>query len=191
MAALVQQITYNEFLPMVLGKELMTKHDLILEREGYWNGYDANVDPSVPASFVAAAFRFGHSLLPSTVERWSVNHKYIGNPSNPFLSKVSLRSFEMHRKLMFLFSKRIAAQRLSEMLRQPYDLYKGGYCDQFVSGLMNQVSQGMDGSMSQEVTNHLFQDSDKNWGLDLAALNMQRGRDHGIPSYNAFRKWVL
>jgi hypothetical protein len=52
----------------------------------------------------------------------------------------------------------------------------------------NQVSQAMDGSMSQEVTNHLFQDSGKNWGLDLAALNMQRGRDHGIPSYNAFRE---
>ncbi len=52
----------------------------------------------------------------------------------------------------------------------------------------NQVSQAMDGSMSHEVTNHLFQDSGKNWGLDLAALNMQRGRDHGIPSYNAFRE---
>ncbi len=77
MAALVQQITYNEFLPMVLGKDLMTKHQLILEREGYWNGYDAKVDPTVPAAFTAAAFRFGHSLLPSTVERWSVNHKYV------------------------------------------------------------------------------------------------------------------
>lgn len=159
MAAIVQQITYNEFLPMVLGKDLMLSNKLILERDGYWDGYDDKVDPSLPASFGAAAFRFGHSLLPSAVERWSVNHKYI------------------------------AAQRLSQMLRQPYDLFKGGYCDQYVSGLMNQVSQAMDGSMSQEVTNHLFQDSDKNWGLDLAALNMQRGRDHGLPSYNAFREY--
>ena len=160
MAALIQQITYNEFLPMVLGKDYMAKFHLILERHGYSESYDPKVDPTLPASFTAAAFRFGHSLLPSTVERWSTNHKYI------------------------------AAQRLSQMLRQPYDLYKGGYCDQYISGLMNQVSQGMDGSMSQEVTNHLFQDSDKNWGLDLAALNMQRGRDHGIPSYNAFRESV-
>jgi hypothetical protein len=161
MAALIQQITYNEFLPMVLGKDLMESNKLILERDGYWNGYDDKIDPSLPASFGAAAFRFGHSLLPSAVERWSTTHKYIG------------------------------AQRLSQMLRQPYDLYKGGYCDQYISGLMNQVSQAMDGSMSQEVTNHLFQDSGKNWGLDLAALNMQRGRDHGIPSYNAFREYKV
>jgi peroxidase len=32
-AALVQQITYNEFLPMVLGKDLMQSHQLILERD--------------------------------------------------------------------------------------------------------------------------------------------------------------
>ena len=57
------------------------------------------------------------------------------------------------------------------------------------SWLWTQVSQAMDGSMTQEVTNHLFQDSDKHWGLDLAALNMQRGRDHGIPGYNAFREY--
>jgi len=48
-------------------------------------------------------------------------------------------------------SPSIGAERLSKMLRQPYDLYKGGYCDQYISGLMNQVSQAMDPSMSQEV----------------------------------------
>ena len=49
-------------------------------------------------------------------------------------------------------SPSIGAERLSKMLRQPYDLYKGGYCDQYISGLMNQVSQAMDPSMSQEVS---------------------------------------
>ena len=50
-----------------------------------------------------------------------------------------------------LFYSMTASQRLSEMLRQPYDLYKGGWCDQYIMGLCNQVAQAMDDAVSQEV----------------------------------------
>ncbi len=159
MAAVKQHITYNEFLPMVLGKEVMHRHELVLLKGGYSDTYDPFTNPSTSTGFASAAFRFGHTLLPSTIERWSKTHRYVGS------------------------------QRLSEMLQQPYDLYKGGWADTFVLGLVNQVAQAFDDSVTQEVTNHLFQDPGKKFGLDLAAVNMQRGREHGVPSYNRWREW--
>ena len=51
------------------------------------------------------------------------------------------------------------------------------------------MAQALDNSVSQEVTNHLFQEPGKKWGLDLASLNIQRGREHGVPSYNKWREF--
>ena len=52
---------------------------LDFESKGYDAPYDPELDPSLPVSFFAAAFRFGHSLIPSVIERWSLSHKLIGN----------------------------------------------------------------------------------------------------------------
>lgn len=38
------------------------------------------------------------------------------------------------------------------------------------------------------VRDHLFENAHGK-GMDLGALNLQRGRDHGLPPYNAWRKW--
>lgn len=56
-------------------------------------------------------------------------------------------------------------------------------------GLMNQVAQAMDDSITQEVTNHLFKKVGQRFGMDLVSLNMQRGREFGIPGYMEFRKF--
>nr|XP_053626991.1 chorion peroxidase-like [Cherax quadricarinatus] len=39
-----------------------------------------------------------------------------------------------------------------------------------------------------DLTNHLFQTPMFNFGLDLMSINLQRGRDHGIGTYNSFRE---
>ena len=38
-----------------------------------------------------------------------------------------------------------------------------------------------------QVTNHLFQQPSHRYGMDLASLNLQRAREHGVPGYNNFR----
>lgn len=76
--AIIQHITYNEFLPILLGKEVMEKFGLVLAKDGYWDGYDPKINPGIIDAFASAAFRFGHSLLPTAVERWSKAHKFIG-----------------------------------------------------------------------------------------------------------------
>lgn len=47
------------------------------------------------------------------------------------------------------------ARRLSAMLQQPFDLYKPGSYDQYLLGLVNQLAQAMDDSITDEV-NHLY-----------------------------------
>ncbi|XP_071515690.1 salivary peroxidase/catechol oxidase isoform X1 [Panulirus ornatus] len=158
-AAQIQHITYNEFLPQLLGHDIMKQFGLILQKEGYWDGYDPKVDPSISASFSAAAFRFGHSLLPSTVERWSPSHKFI------------------------------ASKRLHELIRQPYDLYRPGVLEEYFMGMLNQPSQAMDDGITQEVTNHLFEEVHEKFGVDLVAFNLQRGREFGVPGYGAWRRF--
>jgi len=54
--------------------------------QGYWDGYDPNVNPNVIDAFAAAAFRFGHSLLPTAIERWSKAHKFIGRQNHNYIS---------------------------------------------------------------------------------------------------------
>jgi len=49
---------------------------------------------------------------------------------------------------MFIF---IASKRLSDLIRRPYDLYRAGVLDEYFMGLMNQVAQAMDDSITQEV----------------------------------------
>jgi len=93
-------------------------------------------------------------LLPTHIERWSKTHRFLGQ------------------------------QKLSSLFFQPYDLYKAGWADTYLMGLVNQVAQANDYSMTSELTNHLFQEPGKDYGLDLASLNIQRGREFGTPSYN-------
>jgi peroxidase len=68
-------------------------------------------------------------------------------------------------------------------------LYKPGIIDSFILGLVNQEAYRMDPEVTTEVTNHLFEKPGERFGLDLAALNIQRGREMGIAGYNEYREY--
>jgi peroxidase len=58
-------VTYNEWLPLILGTKYMSKYRLFPQRYGYSDDYDPTINPSVTNEFSTAAFRFGHTLLQS------------------------------------------------------------------------------------------------------------------------------
>lgn len=60
--------------------------------------------------------------------------------------------------------------------------------DRLVLGMCNQPSQKRDEFITPELTNHLFQTSRFGFGMDLGAINIQRGRDHGLPPYVEWRE---
>jgi hypothetical protein len=43
--------------------------------------------------------------------------------------------------LSHFFIRYVGSQKLSEMLQQPYDLYKPGWADGYLMGLINQVTK--------------------------------------------------
>ncbi|MEM9683431.1 MAG: peroxidase family protein, partial [Pseudomonadota bacterium] len=148
--AQIQAITYNEFLPFLVGEDAIAEY----------SGFDSTVDPSISVEFSAAVYRFGHSLLTSTIQRLEENGEVIdeGNLT------------------------------LVQAFFAPGELANGG---------TSAVFRGLGDSFAQEVDNHVVEDVRSflfgppgSPGLDLASLNIQRGRDLGIPSYNDLREAV-
>ncbi|KAL5282982.1 hypothetical protein ACFFRR_005769 [Megaselia abdita] len=156
--ALFQHITYREFLPIVLGREVSKLFDLELLQTGYFDGYDPQINPTIANSFSAAAFRFGHSLVKGTYLRCDRNHNFINN-------NVTLHEEFLHG-----------------------DIGTPGSLHRLLRGLSSQRALKRDEFITPELTNHLFQTEGFPFGLDLAAINIQRGRDHGIPSYTSWRE---
>ena len=58
---------------------------------------------------------------------------------------------------------------------------KTGLMNDLMEGLTSQNGELWDDQFVSDVTNHLFEEKRGEGGLDLVALNIQRGRDHGIP----------
>jgi predicted outer membrane repeat protein len=142
----IQAITYNEFVPILLGTNAL----------GNYDGYDETVNPGISNEFSTAAFRVGHTMLSSEIQRI--------NPDGTSDTSLDLRS-------SFFNPGIVTADGIDSVLL----------------GLASQEAQEIDTQLIDDVRNFLF-GMPGSGGMDLASLNIQRGREHGLPSYNDTRE---
>lgn len=143
----LQAITFNEFLPTLLGENAIRPY----------RGYKADVNAGIANSFSTAFYRLGHSMLSSELLRLNNDGEVI------------------------------AAGNLA--LRDAFfnpDLVKDEGIEPYLKGLTAQECQELDSKLIDDIRNFLFGQPGQG-GFDLGSLNIQRGRDHGLPSYNAMR----
>ncbi len=142
----LQAITYNEFLPALLGPAA----------PGPYAGYNPNVNPGIANEFSSAAFRVGHTLVGDDVEFLDNN----GNALRPALP-------------------------LSQDFFNPGVVQQSGI-DPVLKYLASDRAQEVDTHVVDSLRNFLFGPPGAG-GLDLASLNIQRGRDNGLADYNTTR----
>ncbi len=125
-----------------------------------YRGYDASINPTIYNEFSAAAYRLGHSMVSEQLLRISADG-----------DSISDGALDLDQAFF----------RAPQLLRNENDI------DPILRGLATQVHQSIDVKVIHPLRNLLF-GAPGSGGLDLTALNIQRGRDHGLPSYTEMRE---
>lgn len=144
----IQKITYQEWLPVMLGGDGL----------GSYTGYDDTVNATIANSFASATFRFGHTMVGEVLERYNADGTVFGSG---------------HLTLL-------------ESFFDPRPLEEIGGLDAILRGMVAREAEEFDSQVVDSLRNFLF--DAQSGGLDLAAVNIKRGRDHGIPDYNSLRQ---
>ncbi len=122
-----------------------------------YQGYDHLVYPNATNVFSAAAFRLGHTLLNSNLQLMEDDGTSMGSVT------------------------------LADAFFNPAMVANTGM-ERFFKGMAQQVEQNMDGKVVDDVRNFLFGPPQLGLGgLDLAAININRGRERGLPDFNTIR----
>ena len=124
--------------------------------------YNNTLDATVSNAFATAAFRFGHSMIPENLT---------------MTDSACPRATVMSRPLEDLFFK-------PSLVHNPrhFVMSLAGFCDA--------ASPNPGPNFASSVNGKLFihrEEEGAGVGLDLVSINIQRGRDHGLPGYNQFR----
>ncbi|KAE8736650.1 hypothetical protein FOCC_FOCC017895, partial [Frankliniella occidentalis] len=150
----MQHITYDQWLPAILGSRFVQKVGLNTPDS---NWYRENMDPSVSNAFATVGLRFGLSMMQGRIQLFDEERR----PNASLL--------------------------LRDHFNKPNVLEDGSSLDGLVRGLATQSSQQVDTFLVEDLTNMMYLDASER-GVDALSLAIQRGRDHGLPSYNQYRK---
>jgi peroxidase len=127
------------------------------------SGYNDQSNPGIPNAFATAAYRFGHSQIQPFFDRLDENYNPL--PQGPL--------------------------NLIDAFFTPTRFVESGGTDPILRGLVNKKARFVDEFLNSILTNQLFAANSSAPGLDLASLNIQRGRDHGLPPYLTWKRWAL
>ena len=119
--------------------------------------YAPSLNPSIANAFSTAFYRFGHTMISSELLLVQDNGEVSGS--------IELRDAFFNPVFLKDDPSRV---------------------DLLLMGLATQMAQDIDSKLVDDIRNFLFGPPGAG-GLDLASLNIQRGRDHGLPDYNAMR----
>ncbi len=122
-----------------------------------YTGYKDDVNPQIMNVFSAAAYRLGHTQLSSEIKRYNAAGQVM--PEGNLL--------------------------LRDAFFNPLEVRNMGL-DPYIRGMGVQKEQMLDAKLVHDVRNFLFGEPGQG-GLDLASVNIQRGRERGLPDYNAVR----
>lgn len=78
--AIMQQITFGEFLPRLLGKDYLDRYELSLMHSGYYDHYDSSCDATIKNEFSSAVYRLGHTLLKPSFDRLNIDFRTAKEP---------------------------------------------------------------------------------------------------------------
>lgn len=127
------------------------------------DGFDTTIDPSIVAEFAHVVYRFGHSMLTESIDRFdpSFNEDHIGLIEG-FLNPLAFDGGDTG-----------VAHSIGD------DVAAGA----IIRGMTRQVGNEIDEFVTTALRNNLL-----GLPLDLATINLARGRDTGVPSLNEARR---
>lgn len=121
-------------------------------------GFQPTVDPGIMNVFNTAAYRYGHTTINSLLVRMDNEGNYM--PQGDIL--------------------------LRDAFFNPHATMEVGGIESYLIGMSTVVEQDFDCKVIDDLRNFLF-GAPGQGGMDLAAINIQRGRERGLPDYNTVR----